>query len=108
METETIMKIANHEYYVSLEVAKLLKEAGFNWEIMSFYTNDITEGCKSEYELRLVKFDNWNIVFKSTFASASSWIPYDGSVGAYFSEVGIPEIPEYGYGQIYALDIETL
>ena len=54
------METANHEYYVSLEVAKLLKEAGFDWEIMSFYTNDITEGCESEYELRLVKFDNWN------------------------------------------------
>ena len=54
------MQNINHEYYVSLEVAKLLKEAGFDWEIMSFYTNDITEGCESEYELRLVKFDNWN------------------------------------------------
>ena len=59
------MEIANHEYYVSLEVAKLLKEAGFDWEIMSFYTNDITEGCESEYELRLVKFDNWNDKNKS-------------------------------------------
>ena len=26
------METANHEYYVSLEVAKLLKEAGFDWE----------------------------------------------------------------------------
>ena len=34
--------------------------------------------------------------------------PWDGSVGAYFSEVGITSIPEYGSGQIYALDIETL
>lgn len=25
------MTIANHEYYVSLEVAKLLKQAGFDW-----------------------------------------------------------------------------
>lgn len=25
------MKTVNHEYYVSLEVAKLLKEAGFDW-----------------------------------------------------------------------------
>lgn len=54
------METVNHEYYVSPEVAELLKEAGFDWEVMSFYTNDITEGCESEYELRLVKFDNWN------------------------------------------------
>ena len=59
------MRIINHEYYVSLEVAKLLKEVGFNWEIMSFYTNDISEGCESEYELRLVRFDNWNGINKS-------------------------------------------
>ena len=26
------MEIINHEYYVSLEVTKLLKEAGFNWK----------------------------------------------------------------------------
>ena len=32
METETIMETINHECYVSLEVAKLLKEAGFDWE----------------------------------------------------------------------------
>ena len=46
------METENHEYYVSLEVAKLLKEAGFDWEIMPFYTNDITEGCESEYPFR--------------------------------------------------------
>ena len=34
------MTIANHEYYVSLEVAKLLKEAGFEWEIKTFYFMD--------------------------------------------------------------------
>ena len=30
----------NHEYFVSLEVAKLLKEAGFDWEIKTFYFNN--------------------------------------------------------------------
>lgn len=39
METETIMEIANHEYYVSLEVAKLLKEAGFDWKVNHSYPN---------------------------------------------------------------------
>ena len=33
------MNTANHEYYVSLEVAKLLKEAGFDWEVNHSYPN---------------------------------------------------------------------
>ena len=32
------MEIMNHEYYVSLEVAKLLKEAGFDWECSCYYS----------------------------------------------------------------------
>lgn len=28
----------NHEYYVDLEVAKLLKEAGFDWEVYTYYS----------------------------------------------------------------------
>lgn len=31
------MTTVNHECYVSLEVAELLKEAGFDWEIRSLY-----------------------------------------------------------------------
>lgn len=31
------MTTINHECYVSLEVAKLLKEAGFDWSVMHFY-----------------------------------------------------------------------
>ena len=34
------METINHECYVSLEVAKLLKEAGFDWEIKTFYFMD--------------------------------------------------------------------
>ena len=32
------METANHECYVSLEVAKLLKEAGFVWEVQNYYS----------------------------------------------------------------------
>ena len=43
------MEIVNHEYFVSLEVAKLLKEAGFDWEIDTFYhryyEGDGHDGC---------------------------------------------------------------
>ena len=31
------MKTINHEYYVSIEIAKLLKEAGFDWEVEYVY-----------------------------------------------------------------------
>lgn len=36
------METINHEYYVSLEVAKLLKEAGFDWKQYSFYNSKST------------------------------------------------------------------
>lgn len=35
------MEKTNHEYYVSLEVAKLLKEAGFKWFINSAYRDGV-------------------------------------------------------------------
>ena len=35
------METANHEYYVSLEVAKLLKEAGFKWFINTAYRDGV-------------------------------------------------------------------
>ena len=34
------MKTIDHEYFVSLEVAKLLKEAGFDQDIYSAYNKD--------------------------------------------------------------------
>ena len=39
------METANHEYYVSLEVAKLLKEAGFNWKVRYMYRNNNPTLC---------------------------------------------------------------
>ena len=38
------METINHEYYVSLEVAKLLKEAGFDWPTLYSYDLYSTEG----------------------------------------------------------------
>ena len=32
------MAIINHECYISLEIAKLLKEAGFDWECSCYYS----------------------------------------------------------------------
>ena len=39
-EKTVIMETVNHECYVSLEVAKLLKKAGFNWDTYSAYNKD--------------------------------------------------------------------
>ena len=34
------MKAVNHEYFVSLEVAKLLKEAGFDWKCNGVFISE--------------------------------------------------------------------
>ena len=64
---------------------------------------------ETEYLLNAsITLDSFNIAFRSTFYGGPAMPPYGGDVSAYFSEVGITSIPEYGSGQIYALDIETL
>ena len=40
----------NHECYVSLEVAKLLKEAGFDWECTHKYERSIIACRYEDYE----------------------------------------------------------
>ena len=55
------MAIANHEYYVSLEVAKLLKEAGFDWEVNHSYPNiSALDNSCSEYMEDLSFYHNLN------------------------------------------------
>ena len=48
--------INEHETYVSLETAKLLKEAGFDWETREYY-KPIKEGYKFDWNSLPV---NWN------------------------------------------------
>ena len=59
------MKAINHEYFVSLEVAKLLKEAGFDWNCYKLY--------EREYErdgiVQAVTSANWNSSLKYYSAS---------------------------------------
>ena len=49
------METVNHECYVSLEVAKLLKEAGFDWECETCYMG------KSKRAYKYNKYFNWNL-----------------------------------------------
>lgn len=39
------METVNHEYYVSPEIAKLLKEAGFDWKVRYMYRNNNPTLC---------------------------------------------------------------
>lgn len=45
-----IMETINHENYVSVEIAKLLKKVGFNWEVKTYY----------HY---LLQYDEYNLKF---------------------------------------------
>ena len=53
------METANHEYYVSLEVAKLLKKAGFDWDTYSAYNKDGTFTNKNRSILTWNDFANY-------------------------------------------------
>lgn len=66
------METINHECYVSLEVAKLLKEAGFDWEIKTFYFNNEL----GETMLGDAKNHNFSNQFISapTLAVAQQWL----------------------------------
>ena len=50
------MNTINHEYYVSLEVAKLLKEAGFDWKCRGIYVLDSEND--PEYVFSTANFTN--------------------------------------------------
>ena len=54
------MTITNHEYYVSLEVAKLLKEAGFDWECKEYYYNFATTGWSLSFDDNFVNWNSWS------------------------------------------------
>ena len=54
------MDTINHECYVSLEVAKLLKEAGFDWECREYYYNFATTGWSFSFDDNFVNWNSWS------------------------------------------------
>ena len=70
------MEIANHEYYVSLEVAKLLKEAGFDWECKTYYDISLyRDEIIIEGEFHDYNFTTGNIIFSApTLEIAQRWL----------------------------------
>lgn len=70
------METANHECYVSLEVAKLLKEAGFDWECKTYYDISLyRDEIIIEGEFHDYNFTTGNIIFSvPTLDVAQRWL----------------------------------
>ena len=89
------METVNHEYYVSLEVAKLLKEAGFDWNCYELYE------CEYEQDGRIhaVTSANWNSSLKyysaPTLEVAQRWLRE-------VKDVDIMVRIDYHYGEHYS------
>ena len=64
------METINHECYVDLEVAKLLKEAEFDWECSSYYDDDIFHKGNDE----LPRWEGDYIYSAPTLEVAQRWL----------------------------------
>ena len=68
------METVNHECHVDIEVAKLLKEAGFDWEVERFYWYDKQE---RKYFLSLLRYNEQpksNEYLAPTLEVAQRWL----------------------------------
>lgn len=83
------MTIINHECYVSLEVAKLLKEAGFNWKCNGAYLSEdgiqyafikMDEACDNNNS----KYNQYNIS-APTLDVAQRWLREEKGYHIYIS-----------------------
>ena len=70
------METINHECYVSLEVAKLLKDAGFDWECKEYYYNFATTGWSLSFDDNFVNWNSWSERYISapTLDVAQRWL----------------------------------
>lgn len=86
-----------HETYVSLETAKILKKAGFDWEIDSLYQVYPEEPVRFEVDSKFQY--NWNIhsniISAPTLAVAQKWLREIKGYAVY---------PTRGGYKIYVLD----
>ena len=68
------MNTVSHEYYVDLEVAKLLKEAGFDWECYELYEREYEQDGR----IHSATSANWNSSLKyysaPTLEVAQRWL----------------------------------
>lgn len=70
------METMNHEYFISLEVAKLLKETGFDWECKEYYYNFATTGWSLSFDDNFVNWNSWSERYISapTLDVAQRWL----------------------------------
>ena len=70
------METINHECYVSPEVAKLLREAGFDWECKEYYYNFTTTGWSLNFDDNFVNWNSWSEQYISapTLEVAQKWL----------------------------------
>ena len=70
------METMNHECYVSLEVAKLLKDAGFDWECKEYYYNFATTGWSLSFDDNFVNWNSWSerYISATTLDVAQKWL----------------------------------
>ena len=66
------MTAINHECYVSLEVAKLLKKAGFDWDTYNAYNND---GIFADKNRSLITWNHFSNYYSApTTEVAQRWL----------------------------------
>ena len=70
------METTINEYYVSLEVTKLLAEVGFDWECKTYYDTSLyRDEIIIEDELRDYNFMNGSIIFSApTLGVVQRWL----------------------------------
>lgn len=68
--------MSTHESYVSLETAKLLKKAGFDWECREYYYNFTTTGWSLSFDDDFVNWNSWDEQYISapTLDVAQRWL----------------------------------
>ena len=70
------MKEINHECYVSSELAKLLRKAGFDWACREYYYNFTTTGWSLSFDDDFVNWNSWGERYISapTLDVAQRWL----------------------------------
>ena len=68
------MKTVSHEYYVDLEVAKLLKQAGFDWRCRKCYNNGVLFDMESDEIRTLAPQHSSYDVLAPTLDIAQRWL----------------------------------
>ena len=74
LKDKKIMETINHEYYVSLKVAKLLRDAGFDWRCRKCYNNGVLFDMESDEIRTLAPQHSSYDVLAPTIEVAQRWL----------------------------------